>query len=104
MSDHQNTQVTTAIVASYEEATRAGTWLTFPVLALPLGYEVHGALGWVFQSSDELTQEAVTTLLAESGHLNGRPSVQLFSVATKGDSPWKHVLAQAGPRVDVEYH
>ncbi len=98
------TQVTTAVVTSYEEAISAGTWLAFPVLALPLGYEMHGSLGWLFQSSDELTQEAATTLLAESGHLNGKPAFQLFSVATKGDSPWKHALSQAGPRVDVEFH
>lgn len=98
------TMVTSTLIASFEEAIAAGTWLSFPVLAIPLGYEVHGTQGWIFQSSDELTPEAVATLLADSQHLHGNPVFQLFSVATKGDSPWTHSLARRGPRVDVEYH
>lgn len=98
------TRVTTALIASYEEAVEAGSWLTFPVLAMPFGAEVYGTLSRLLQSSDDINPEVIKALLAESAPLRGVPVLHLVSVATKGDAPWKHLLAQQEPRVDVEYH
>ncbi len=98
------TRVTTALIASYEEAVEAGSTLAFPVLAMPFGAEVYGTLSRVFASNDEITPEAIKNLLAESVPLNGVVRLHLISVATSGDAPWKKLLETQSSLVDVEYH
>ncbi len=98
------TSVTTALIASYEEAVEAGGWLVFPVLAMPFGAEVYGTRSRLLASGSEITPEVIEGLLAESAPLNGVQKLHLISVATSGDAPWKHLLTRQGPRIDVDYH
>ena len=94
---------TTALVTSFEEATKAAGLLTFPILAVPLGAEVYGTPAYLFQSAGEITEEVVRLLLTEAFPLKGIPTVDFRSVHTEGSAPWKSLLAQSGPRIDLFY-
>lgn len=104
-SEHKvpNPVPTTALITSFAEAVEAGNNLRFPILAVPLGAEVYGTKGWLFQTSEEITCEALEVLLTEALPLKGKPTVDFRSVHTEGNAPWKSLLAQNGPRIDLFY-